>query len=484
MPWRDGSRQQGWLMPPALEELVDEDHPARVVAGFVDTLTPDHWSQMGISLLPRRTGTPAYHPRPLLAVWLYGFMVGVRSSRGLEAACREQLPFIWLAGGLTPDHNTLWRFYQEHREGMRRLLRLTVQVAAELDLIDWSLQAVDGTKIQGDASNRWTMSGEQLERLEQRTTKIIEEIEQNRQLGNAAAPLWSDDLESARKLRTKARGAMDELKRSGQRFVSLVDADARLMRRTGGGTLTGYNAQAVAVRAGEGDDAGALMLLAAEVTQNQVDSGELPGMIDAARESGDAKMTVADAGYFTGESLTAMRDRGMEIAMPEIRQFKDHAFHWRHFRYDAVRDEYTCPEGEQLVFRQVKYTRQTPAKLYGAEPSVCRACRAFGDCTTSEYHGRTITVSKEALALEQHRSWMRSRRAEDAMRKRPALVEPVFAVIKERQAGRRFLLRGFEGVRAEWSLLAIAFNLRALSKHWKRLLGLLGSGLATASAVP
>lgn len=107
MPWRDSNRQQGWLMPPALEELLDDHHPARVVAAFIDSLSTEHWSEIGISLLPRRMGTPAYHRRTLLSLWLYGFMVGVRSSRGLEAAYREQLPFIWLVGGLTPDHNTL-----------------------------------------------------------------------------------------------------------------------------------------------------------------------------------------------------------------------------------------------------------------------------------------------------------------------------------------------------------------------------------------
>lgn len=171
MPWRYVNRVQGWLMPPALEDLVDEDHPARVVAAFVEALRPEHWAEIGISLIPARMGAPAYHPRPLLSVWLYGFMVGVRSARGLERACREQLPFIWLAGGLTPDHNTLWRFYRAHRAGLRRLLPRTVELAAKLDLVDWALQAVDGTRVQGDGANRWTLSAEQLERLDRRTPR-------------------------------------------------------------------------------------------------------------------------------------------------------------------------------------------------------------------------------------------------------------------------------------------------------------------------
>ena len=65
-------------------------------------------------------GAPAYHPRALLSVWLFGFMTGIRSSRKLEAACRDQIPYLWLTGWQHPDHNTLWRFY---KESMRKLLR-------------------------------------------------------------------------------------------------------------------------------------------------------------------------------------------------------------------------------------------------------------------------------------------------------------------------------------------------------------------------
>ena len=78
-------------------------------------------------------GTPE-HPRVLLNVWLYGFMTGIRSSRKLEVACREQIPFLWLTGWQHPDHNTLWRFYQTHRHPMRRLLKYTVRTAVEVGL--------------------------------------------------------------------------------------------------------------------------------------------------------------------------------------------------------------------------------------------------------------------------------------------------------------------------------------------------------------
>lgn len=164
VPWRELQREQGWLMPPTLEELLAEDHPARVVAAFVDSLTRAEWSEIGIDVRDRQTGARAYHPRALLGVWLYGFMNGVRSTRKLEAACREQLPYLWLAGGQRPDHNTLWRFWQHHRLGLRRLLTEAARAIARLELIDRSVQAVDGTKFATPASNRWSLNREEVDR--------------------------------------------------------------------------------------------------------------------------------------------------------------------------------------------------------------------------------------------------------------------------------------------------------------------------------
>ena len=114
MPLRDMDREQMWLLPPSLDELLPLDHPARFVAEFVDALDRDDWAELGVDVDGDPLGAPAYHPRALLSVWLYGFMTGVRSCRKLEAACRDQIPYLWLTGWQHPDHNTLWRFYKEY----------------------------------------------------------------------------------------------------------------------------------------------------------------------------------------------------------------------------------------------------------------------------------------------------------------------------------------------------------------------------------
>jgi transposase len=152
MPLRPLNRQQTWLFPPTLDELIPDDHPVRYIASFVDTLDDEMWQRMSIQLDGEPLGAPAYHPRALLSVWLYGFMTRTRSSRKLEVACRDQVPYLWLTGWQHPDHNTLWRFYKEHRTEMRHLFKLTVKIAVKMDLIDMAVQAVDGTKVTANAA--------------------------------------------------------------------------------------------------------------------------------------------------------------------------------------------------------------------------------------------------------------------------------------------------------------------------------------------
>ena len=95
MPLRPMGREQMWMLPPTLDELLPLDHPARFVAEFVDALGRDAWAELGVDIDGEVLGAPAYHPRALLSVWLYGFMTGVRSCRKLEAACRDQIPYLW-----------------------------------------------------------------------------------------------------------------------------------------------------------------------------------------------------------------------------------------------------------------------------------------------------------------------------------------------------------------------------------------------------
>src|SRR4051812_26913307 len=107
MPQRSFTREQLYLVPPSLEDWLPAEHPARFVAMLLETWDAAAWAELGIARQDAAMGAPRYAPDALLAIWLYGFMSGIRSVRALELACREQIPFRWLSGNQTPDHNTL-----------------------------------------------------------------------------------------------------------------------------------------------------------------------------------------------------------------------------------------------------------------------------------------------------------------------------------------------------------------------------------------
>ena len=147
-------------------------------------------------------------------------MTGVRSTRKLEAACRDQIPFLWLTGWQHPDHNTLWRFYKTHRSAMQGLLKHTVRTAVEVGLVDLAVQAVDGTKIGANAAGDQTHDAEGLERLLIRTEAAIRDLEaQNEGNDDPEPPRLPSELRHAYALRERIEQAMKR-----------IDHDPRLKR--------------------------------------------------------------------------------------------------------------------------------------------------------------------------------------------------------------------------------------------------------------
>lgn len=473
MPVRPLTRDQVWLLPPSLDDMVPDDHPVRFVAAFVEALCRSDWHEVGIALEGDALGAPAYDARVLLSVWLYGFMTGVRSCRKLEVACREQVPYLWLTGRQEPDHNTLWRFYQEHRQGLRKLLRRTVRTAVRAGLVDWAVQAVDGTKIAGNAARGRTYDAAGLRRLLERTEAAIAELEaQNATGGEAAVPRLPQGLAQAQVLRTRVQEALaDVTAEEGPRWVNLTDGEARLMKSRQG-IVPGYNAQAmvsrldptVARRTG-------LLITAAEVTTAPDDHEQLVPLLEAAEANSEqeAGVTVADGGYHSGANLVACAERGQTVLMPETQERAlQQPYHKDHFLYDAATDTYTCPAGQPLCFVGWKErTERLAVRVYRAAAAGCRRCAAFGRCTKDGRQGRALEVGPHEAELRAHREVMRSEAAQALCRQRKVLAEPSFGILKEQQGARRFLLRGLANVRAEWALLASAFNLRTLARVWQ-----------------
>ena len=470
MPLRPMGREQMWMLPPTLDELLPTDHPVRFVGEFVDGLEREEWAELGVAIEGDPMGAPAYHPRALLGVWLYGFMTGVRSSRKLEAACRDQVPYLWLTGWQHPDHNTLWRFYRSHRQSMRKLLKRTVQTAVKIDLVDLALQAVDGTKVGANATGDRTLDREGLERLLRRVEQALSDLEAQNEAGEDGEPVHMPrELSEKAALRDRVRRAMEELSESNDLDqMNLTDTDSRLMR-TRHGIAPCYNAQAMVSPTQTEAGKKGMLITAVEVADDPDDHSQLAPMLQKAEDTTGirSETTLADAGYHSGSNLHQCMLRDQKVVMPEAQsRALEHPYHKDRFNYDEETDSYICPLGRRLPFTRMKRTRGISVRLYRASGAVCRGCPAFGVCTRDGRHGRALEIGPHDTTLRRHRAWMRTDRARGAYARRKGLVEPVFGIIKERQAARRFLLRGLVNVAAEWTLLATAFNLRTLWKAW------------------
>ena len=210
----------------------------------------------------------------------------------------------------------LWRFYQAHRTRLRGLLRQTVRAAVRLNLVDWAVQAVDGTKVQGNVSSALTYDARGLERLLERTNQAIADLEAQNESGDDPPPHLPPELREAERLRERVLAARRELEEEERRHVNLTDPEARLLR-TQGSYVTGYNAQVMAAPVNHGAGKG-LLITAAEVTQDPSDNAQLMPLIIAAAESAGRTpaLTLADAGYFSGANLAAYASRDTRWPCP------------------------------------------------------------------------------------------------------------------------------------------------------------------------
>lgn len=473
MPFRPFSRETVYAMPPVLDDWVSAEHPVRFVAAFVAALSADDWSAMGIQRMPAARGAPSYHPELLVCAWLAGFMLGIRSSRALETACRDLVPLRWLTANQHPDHNTLWRFYQAHRAGMRVLLRRTVAVALAAGLVELAVVAVDGSKVSGSAARERSYDEAGLLTLLARTEAAIADLEAQNHADADDPPSLPPGMRDPAGLRARVAQALEVVRApAGPTRVNLTDPDAVLLPSRHG-WLAGYNGQlAVTPVVADPSGLGGQCITAAELTQDTHDREQLLPLLDASRANvgRDAAVALADGGYHSGATLAACREHGQVVVMPvpQPPAGRD-AYQQRHFVYDAAQDQFTCPHGHLARFAGEKARADRPTvRVYRVGAATCRACPAFGVCTTDRRQGRRLEVSPWVADLTRHRDWMATEAASALARQRKTLPEPVFGVLKEQQGVRRFLLRGLANVTAEWRLLAVAFNLRVLARYWRQ----------------
>jgi len=487
MPVRPCTRGQMWLLPPSLDDTIPACHAVRFIASYVEELRAK-----GIGLRQRAAvrGEPEYDVWMLLAAWLYGFMMRIRSSRRLEVAAREHLPLIWLLGGQHPDHSTLCRFLRANRGVMRDLFKQTVRTAVQVGLVEFAFQAVDGTRVSAVSRDKM-LDRESLLALDKRADEAIAKLEhsvaaeeQSASPGQEAQ-VMPEELRNPEALKVRIQVALAKVdEREANRKshhdgavdpktgeprgpqVHLADPEAVLMKGRHG-FVAGYNAQAAV-------DDKERVIVGAEVIAQATDNEAMVPMLEQVRENTGrlADATALDSGYHSAANLEAVADAptDMYLGDPNLKRRSSEpekqAFHKDSFIYDGATDTYRCPAGKVLSLEYVYDDRK--AKIYDIRVYRCRECKScpYRDQCTKDRRGRSIHVRPENNLLREHRNKMRTAKAKEKMKQRSATVEPVFGIIREHLGLIRFLRRGLANVRAEWHLLCAAYNLRVIWKAW------------------
>lgn len=230
------------------------------------------------------------------------------------------------------------------------------------------------------------------------------------------------------------------------------------------GNHAGYNGQIVV------DEKHGLIVSCDVVNENN-DDHQFADPINKANEVMGKKCDtgVGDSRFATIDELEKIANQGIEVIVPSQRQTKEKApkpFDARNFTYDSENDCYICPEGNVLRFRKVEVKRRR--KVYLGNGSTCRSCNHFGTCTKNSIHGRKVTrLLKEDLRQEFERHYELPE-SQEIYKLRKQKVELPFGHIKHNLGVRGFLLRGLDGVKAEFSIMASCFNIT-------RMMSLLGT---------
>ena len=476
MAYREGNRFQMRLLPAAIEEYVGRNDPVRAYDAIVDAMD---MGELGLVIDSNKVGNPAYDPRPMLKLLVYGYSYGWRSSRKLERACSHNLSFIWIMGGLKPDHKTISNFRKNNKAAVRRVLRQSARICIGMGLIEGNCLFTDSTKVRGAASINQTKTKEKwerkLEEVDKRIEELLAECDEIDERETGSLVKVEEELEDKRKLGRKIKKLLGQMDREGLGKMNGTDTDCVNFKGRQG-SHAGYSGH-ITVDEKNG------LIVSADVVNESNDSNQFSNQVEQAVENlGEPCVTaVADAGYANVENIKETTEKGIDVIVPSQRQSlhtpDDNPFGKGKFQYDSENNQYICPEGNRL--RYSHYSKEKGHHLYRIEkPSLCRGCPHFGVCTDSERGRALIRLRGEELREELETRYA-SEAGQAIYKKRKEKAELPFGHIKRNLGGTAFLVRGLAGVNAEFAILASCFNIA-------RMITLAGgvSGLIYRLAVP
>lgn len=452
---------QQFLFPPALEDWVPADHPARFLREFVEQLD---LAALGFAMPAGLDGRPAYHPGLLLKIWLYGYFQRIRSTRKLEVACREQLSLLWLTGMIQPDHNSLWRFWRDNKQGLRGVFKRSAELAVATGLVGLVLQAIDGTKIQAAASGRSGWSKKHLEELLAALDGELQEseaqIEGEAQPGSGESYRLPESLADQQALREQVRKGLEQMNEVERERFHPKEPEARRMSCDGKNRF-GYNAQAVV-------DGAAGVIVAAAVVNQENDAGLVVPLAEQARANCGQTVgaTVADTGYGSGADIAAAAAKEINLLVQPKgdAQAQARPYHAHHFRYEPEPDCVVCPQGQALQFARFQQQKGQRVKVYRCDHQDCPV-RSL--CTHDQRFRRFVEIWPHTLAVQSMRKKIKTPDGLVQLGKRGQIIERIFGQVKQHDAFRRWTVKGLAAVNAQWAMICCAINLRILAKQWQ-----------------
>lgn len=457
MAYRCGDRYQMDLMPPSIEEYVGSDNPVRAYDAFVEAL---NFRELGIEINPDKVGNSEYDPISMFKLLVYGYSYGVKSSRKLERECHHNLAFIWLMGGLRPDHKTIAEFRRNNKKALQKVLQHCARMCIKLDLIGGNVLFLDGTKIRANAGRRRSHDRayyeKRLAEIDNRIAQLLVECEtvDQSEEGTSSYVSMDKELSKAEHLKDRIKQALDAFQDNAGKQVNQTDTDCAIMHSIQGNHAS-YNVQSVV-------DEQHGLIVHAEAVNAASDVNQFARQIERANTLLGSPCTVAcaDAGYANTDELGTIDQQGIKVIVPSQRQAlheDENPFSKSHFTYDKEQDIYFCPEGHTLRYSSLD--KATGKRHYlMVDKTLCFQCRHYGQCTEGKNGRKIVRLHNEDLKIRFEVQYQEES-SQEIYAKRKTKVEHPFGHIKRNLKTDGFLLRRKDGVQAETALLATCFNI-------------------------
>ena len=452
------SRKQVVMFPEVMDDYVSGENPVRFVEAFVNQL---ELGALGFEKAePEERGRPAYDPRDLLKLYIYGYVNEIRSSRKLERETKRNVELMWLVRKLSPDHKTIANFRKDNHRVLPEVFRRFTRLCRELDLYGRELVGIDGSKFRAVNGRERNFSEGKLnkrlqwieEKIEKYLRALQEEDAAEEQEGEVSAAELRAKIAQLQARQVAYEGLKQQLAESGEKQLSLTDADARLMKGRQGQHVS-YNVQ-VAV------DSKYKLVADFAVTNEENDVNCLAAVAQGAKQELEVEQlqVCADRGYYNTAQIKECEEAKIAVYMerPRPKQIEG-IFPLERFTYDESKDVYECPAGKRLSFRVFDKAKQV--RCYWTE--ACRHCPLKSQCTTGKGPRKIKRPVGQAAA---ERMFKRVAQQPEILKLRKQLVEHPFGTIKRWMRQDHFLTRGKEKVNGETSLTLLAYNLKRAIK--------------------